>query len=214
MQDMKTRILQQIGPSRAGAVWVPADFANLGTRDNVDKALQRLVKAQVLRRIDRGLYDRPRLNPLTNRPARPDYREILEALARRDHVRMLVDGMTAANELGMTDAVPACVNIHTETRRRSIQLDQLVIRFRMTAPSKLFWAGRPAMRLVQALGWLRDMQQTKDGKEKVRGDIRRLLNDSVNGILIRNDLRDGFNALPGWLQADLRPYLDLPDPTG
>ncbi|MGC4011506.1 MAG: hypothetical protein QM805_22405 [Pseudomonas sp.] len=44
---------------------------------------------------------------------------------------MLVDGMTAANDLGLTDAVPARVVIHTETRRRAIKLDKLLIDFKL-----------------------------------------------------------------------------------
>ncbi|MEO6748919.1 MAG: hypothetical protein ABI294_04935 [Casimicrobiaceae bacterium] len=41
--------------------------------------------------------------------------------------------------------------MHTDTRRRSIQLDKLTIEFKLTAPSRLYWAGRLAMRVVQAL---------------------------------------------------------------
>jgi hypothetical protein len=44
---------------------IPTDFAHLATRDAVDKALQRLVAAGNLRRIDRGLYDKPVQNKLT-----------------------------------------------------------------------------------------------------------------------------------------------------
>ena len=84
-------------------VWTPVDFLDLGSRDAVDKTLQRLVHGGQLRRIDRGLYDAPRLNRLTKRPAVTDYRQIIDALARRDQVRMLVDGLTAANDLGLTD---------------------------------------------------------------------------------------------------------------
>jgi uncharacterized protein DUF6088 len=72
------------------------------------KVLQRLAQAGQLRRIDRGLYDTPRVNPLTKKPAVPDYyRQVIDAVARRDQVRMLVDGMTAANDLGLTTAVPS-----------------------------------------------------------------------------------------------------------
>jgi hypothetical protein len=56
---------------------------------------------------------------------------------------MLVDGMTAANDLGLTDAVPARVTVHTDARRRSIRLDNLVIEFKMTAPSRLYLGGVP-----------------------------------------------------------------------
>lgn len=62
---------------------------------------------------------------------------MVQAIARRDQLRLLVDGMTAANDLGLTDAVPARVTIHTEARRRSIKLDKLVIEFKQTAPSSL-----------------------------------------------------------------------------
>ena len=48
-------------------VWVPGDFADLGNRPAIDKNLQRLVASGDLRRIDRGLYDRPRTNDLTGR---------------------------------------------------------------------------------------------------------------------------------------------------
>jgi len=65
---------------------------------------------------------------------------------------MLVDGMTAANDLGLTDAVPGKSPLRSDVRRKAIELDNLVIEFKPTAASKLYWAGRPAMRLVQATG--------------------------------------------------------------
>lgn len=43
------------------------DFLDLGSRDAVDKALQRLVSGGRLRRLDRSLYDTPRINRLTKR---------------------------------------------------------------------------------------------------------------------------------------------------
>ena len=156
MSDLKSTIAAQIDAVGSGQVWVPTDFAQLGNRDAIDKTLQRMVQAGDLRRIDRGLYDKPTLNQLTKRPTTPDYRAVIEAIARRDQLRLLVDGMTAANDLGLTDAVPARVTIHTDARRRAIQLDKLTIDFKQTAPSRLYWAGRPAMRVVQALHWLKD----------------------------------------------------------
>ncbi len=37
--------------------------------------------------------------------------------ARRDQLRLLEDGMTAANDLGLTGALPARVTIHIDGRR-------------------------------------------------------------------------------------------------
>lgn len=202
MPDLGSRIDNLIDTAPPGRVWVPADFATLGSRDAIDKALQRLVAAGRLRRIDRGLYDRPVINRLTKRPTVPDYREILDALARRDQIRMLVDGMTAANDLGLTDAVPARVTIHTDARRSSVQLDNLVIEFKLTAPSRLYWAGRPAMRVVQALHWLKDTL-TRDG-DVIANRLAAILSDDKSGPDIVSDLQQGFGVLPSWMRDFLR----------
>jgi hypothetical protein len=190
---------------------VPSDFADLGSRDAVDKVLQRMVAAGELRRIERGLYDRPTLNRLTKSPTTPDYRAVLAAIARRDQLRVLVDGMTAANDLGLTDAVPARVIIHTDARRRGIQLGNLNIQFKQTAPSRLYWAGRPAMRVVQALHWLKDMLVSD--RDRILDRLRDILADVVNGDDIRADLIGGLGVMPAWMQDIVRDLLCC-DPPG
>lgn len=210
MSSTSDHISALISVAGPGHVWVPGDFAQLGNRDVIDKTLQRMVASGQLRRIDRGLYDQPIINSLTHRPTTPDYRAVIDALARRDQARMLIDGMTAANDLGLTDAVPARVTVHTDMRRRSIQLDQLTIEFKLTAPSRLYWAGRPAMRVVQALHWLKDMLAT-DG-DTLKKKLARILNDAKHGSAIRADLAQGFSAMPGWMQDFLRSMPDF-DPT-
>lgn len=202
MSDLKSTIAAQIDAVGPGQVWVPTDFAQLGNRDAIDKTLQRMVQAGDLRRIDRGLYDKPTLNRLTKRPTTPDYHAVIEAIARRDQLRLLVDGMTAANDLGLTDAVPARVTIHTDARRRAIQLDKLTIDFKQTAPSRLYWAGRPAMRVVQALYWLKDTLASD--RDRILGRLTQVLTNPAHGAAIRQDLLDGFSALPAWMQSLVR----------
>lgn len=202
MPALKLHISALVKAAQTGQVWVPTDFAHLGNRDAIDKVLQRMVQAGELRRIDRGLYDRPTINSLTQRPTTPDYRAVVEAIARRDQLRLLVDGMTAANDLGLTDAVPAHVTIHTDTRRRSIQLDNLTITFKQTAPSRLYWAGRPAMRIVQALHWLKDTLATE--RTSIQNKLAQVIAQPVHGPLIRQDLAEGFHALPAWMQSVVR----------
>lgn len=206
MADLKHSVVDRISSAPTAQVWTPVDFLDLASRDAVDKALQRLVQAGHLRRVDRGLYDTPRINNLTKRAAVADYRQIIDALARRDQVRMLVDGLTAANDLGLTTAVPARVVIHTDARRRTIHLDNLVIEFKQTAPSKLYWAGRPAMRIVQALRWLKDTLPTD--RDRILARLSTILTDDRrHGKALRDDLRAGLATLPAWMQAIVRELL-------
>jgi hypothetical protein len=160
--DLKARILARI-KSIPDSVWTPADFVDIASRAAVDKTLQRLVAAGNLRRIDRGLYDRPRQNKITGRTTVPDYRAVIQAVSRRDNARVVIDGMTAANDLGLTTAVPARIEVLIDERLRPIRLGNQVIQFKTAAPSRVFWAARPAMRVVQALHWLQEYVVEGDG---------------------------------------------------
>lgn len=210
---IKSQVMQRISQAPAAKVWTPVDFLDLGSRDAVDKTLQRMVAGNDLRRIDRGLYDQPRVNSLTGQPAAPDYRSVIDAVGRRDQVRVLVDGMTAANDLGLTNAVPGQVIVHTDGRLRPIQLGKLTLQFKLTAPSKLYWAGRPAMRVVQALYWLRDGLKSgaQVDQDAIQAKLVRLLQDPRQGSAIRDDLRSGLHTVPSWMQRWIREMLARPE---
>lgn len=204
--DLRSRLLTRIA-SNPDEVWTPGDFADLGGRAAVDKTLQRLAAAGELRRIDRGLYDRPRQNELTGRPTVPDYRAVIRAVTRRDQARALIDGMTAANDLGLTTAVPARIEVLVDARLKPIKLGSQEIHFKFAAPSRLYWADRPAMRVVQALHWMQDMLNQDSERQRVQTTLRHLFADPQHGQAIRDDLRAGLSALPIWMQEFLRGLL-------
>lgn len=208
--DLKLEIRGRMAGQAPFGVWTPTDFLDLGSRDAVDQALSRMAAARDIRRITRGLYDLPRLNKLTGKPTNPDPRRVIDALARRDQARMLVDGLTAANDLGLADAVPARITVHTDARLRPIKLGAQTITFKPTAPSKLHWAGRPGMRVVQALHWLRDMLSSDH--QRIARRLTSILADPEHGAAITADLRDGLTRLPDWMQNFLRPLLDPSSP--
>lgn len=130
---------------------------------------------------------------------------MIDAIARRDQTRVVVDGLTAANDLGLTTAVPARVTVLTDARLRPIRLGNQRIHFRTVAPSRLYWAGHPGMRVVQALYWLHDMLQSDPSPIWKR--LNALLNDAHHGAEIRDDLRQGLHTLPIWMQTIVRPLI-------
>ena len=188
-------------------VWTPADFADIGARAAVDKALQRMVTSGQLRRIERGLYDKPAQNALTGKSTVPDYRAVIDAIARRDQVRWLIDGMTAANILGLTNAVPAKIEVLVDARLKPVTLGTQKIVFKHAAPSRLYWAGRPGMYLVQALHWLHDVMSSDFEEGAVRKTVRRLLDEKKTGPRLVDDLKSGLSAMPIWMQDILRALL-------
>ncbi|MDX2345568.1 MAG: DUF6088 family protein [Legionella sp.] len=204
--SLKILILDRIKTPEQGMVWTPFDFLDLGNRDAVDKVLQRLVKTNSIRRIDRGLYDYPKKNNLIGALMAPNYQNVIAAVSRRDQSRMLVDGLTSANDLGLTNAVPGQVNILTDSRLKPIKIGNLVLKFKHTAPSKLYWADRPAMRVVQALHWLRDVIE-KNNKEQIKNKLILFLKGHPKQKIIVNDLCEGLSTLPAWMQKFLKELI-------
>src|SRR5258708_6076480 len=207
--DLRTAILDRISAQSSTGVWTPVDFLDLASREAVDQALHRLTAAKDLRRIARGLYDKPGMNRLTGKSTFPDYHHVIDVLARRDQVRMVVDGITAANDLGLTDAVPARAVVLTDARLKPIKLGNLTIKFQHAAPSRLHWSGHPAMRVVQALYWVRDLLPRD--KDRIRARLISVLQDPAHGAAIRDDLRKGLPALPEWMQTIVRDLLRRTD---
>ncbi|MCF7779464.1 hypothetical protein GLP59_17855 [Sulfitobacter sp. M220] len=199
IQTLPDRLLARIidAPQR---VWTPVDFVDIGGRDAVDKALQRMVTSDQLRRIGRGFYDKPSQNALTGKTSVPDYRAVIDAISRRDQVRWLIDGMTAANTLGLTNAVPAKIEVLVDARLRPVSLGNQKIVFKQAAPSRLYWAGRPGMYLVQALHWLHDVMSSDEEQAAVQSAVRRLLTNHATGSALLDDLKSGFAAMPIWMQ--------------
>ena len=191
MTSIAHKIMKSVSKHDRGK-WVctPKDFLGLGSREAVDQALSRLVKAGQLRRVGHGLYDMPRMSNVLKRPAPVDWDAAISALARRDGVRIIPDGLAAANQLGLTNAVPAKTSYVTDGSTRTLKIDGRTVRFRHAGPSIMQWAGRPAAPVVQALRWLGSDNATDP---QVVSTLRRRLPDHVKRDLVQNSMR-----LPGW----------------
>ena len=109
-----------------------------------------------------------------------------------------------ANDLGLTTAVPARIEVLVDARLKPIKLGKQEIRFKCAAPSHLYWAGHPAMRVVQALHWMQGMLAQGSERQRVQDVLTRMLADTRHGQAIRDDLR----ALPIWVQEFLRGLLN------
>ncbi len=191
MKGIAKKIMKRMSAHSSGK-WVstPKDFVDLGSREAVDQALTRLVKAGHLRHVGHGLYDRPRFSSLLNRPAPADIDVAVAALARRDGVRIMPDGLLSANQLGITNAVPAKACYITDGLSRVLEIDGRTIHFKHVSPRVMKWTGRPSAPVVQALRWL---GPDAAADKQVVTILNRNLPEDVKLDLLQNS-RD----LPGW----------------
>ena len=192
--SIDSQILKRIQRRRAGRVFTPADFLDLGSRNAIDLALSRQARAGTIRKVARGLYDFPRVDPRLG-PLAPRIDDIATALKGRDQSRLQPAGAHAANVLGLSTQVPVRVVFLTDGRSRRVQLGKQHIVLKHTTPRHMATAGRLSGTVIQALRWL--------GKRHVNdatiGTLRRRLSAADRQQLLK-DLRHA----PAWIAEIFR----------
>lgn len=186
IDKIKRRI---IGKGR-GAVFTPADFLDLCSRDSVDQTLSRLTDQGVIRRLARGIYDYPKTSPRLGRLS-PDPDAVAAAIARKDGRVVQVSPGRAANMLGLTTQVPAKAVYLTDGPSRTKQIGAQTIIMRNAAARNLVGAGKPTGAVFQALRYL--------GKDGVDADIVARLARTIDADTRRALVKYALQA-PGWMR--------------
>lgn len=187
-------ISRRVRRAKPGTVFTPALFAGLGGRAAVDKALQRLVVRDELRRLSRGLYDKPRQDPLLG-TLWPSVDAVIAALTGKDRLRLQPTGAYAANLLGLSDQVPARVEFLTDGTSRTVKAGPIQIVLKRTTPRQMAAAGRTSGLVIQALRSLGPAHATPQQLKKLRRTLP---------AAERRTLLDDLTLAPGWMQSTLR----------
>ncbi len=188
-KSIDSQILNVINLRGKGAVFVPTDFLDLGSREAVDVVLHRMVQKGTIRRLARGIYDFPEQHPVLGW-LHPSCEKIAEALVARDCTRLQPTGAYAANLLGLSEQVPAKVVYLTDGPNRTIKIGRNTIQFRRTTAKNMAMAGRLSGLLVQSLREL--------GKENVTPEriqhLKRILPADK-----RMELLQDIRLVPEWI---------------
>ena len=154
MTRIADKIMDRVTKIERGTrVRTPKDFLDVGSREAIDQALLRLVKSGQLRRVGHGLHDMPPISDMLEQPAPVDIDAVIAAIAKWEGVRIMPDGMVAANQLGLTNAVPAKASYVTDGHSRTLKNDGRAVRFRHARQSVMTWSGRSPAHVAQALRW-------------------------------------------------------------
>ena len=89
-QTLPEKIQRRLRKREEGDILVAYDFLDLSTRAAVDQALQRLARQGVLRRIGRGVYDRPSMNTRLGVALSPLPEEVANAISNSDAIRIQI----------------------------------------------------------------------------------------------------------------------------
>jgi len=193
-RSLDAQIARSVQRSARGTVFTPAMFATLGSRAAIDKALQRLVAAGALRRLSRGLYDKPRHDE-TLGTLWPSLDALVKAVAGKNKLRVQPTGVYAANLLGLSEQVPAKVVLLTDGASRSVRAGPMYITLKRTSPRNMASANRLIGLLIQAFKSLGPQHITPQRL----AHLRKTLPTSE-----RTRLLTDLNLAPAWMRPILR----------
>lgn len=153
MQTLRQQILDRIRHHHGGdgAVVTPKDFLDVGRRDAVDQALNRLARSGELVRVGRGLYHLPRTNVMLGITIPPDPDKVADALGRQTRDEVASSPAVAANRLGLSTQIPAKSVYLTTGRSRTVKVAGRAYRLKHTSAGRMPESDSVVDQLLQAI---------------------------------------------------------------
>lgn len=149
--DYQSKIEVRIASLPEGSAFITSDFLDIADTQVINKALSRMAEEGTIRRILRGVYDRPRYSELLQEWASPKMEEVAKAIARNFGWVIVPCGDTALNMLGMSTQVPAVWSYISNGPYRSYQVGKTALEFKHTANRDIDRLSPVSALVVQAL---------------------------------------------------------------
>ncbi|MGA2218895.1 MAG: DUF6088 family protein [Terracidiphilus sp.] len=187
MQTMRDKVVARIERLGAGKAFSAKDFLDIASRGTIDMALSSLTRTGKIRRIRRGLYDMPKVNPDLGGKLSPDIDEAARAIARRQRWKIVPDGAWAANLLGLSTQVPSKIIYLTDGPNNEVPIGRRTIYFKHSRPKAMAGPEGKSALVVQALRYLGKERVGPREIEKLRAglspaEMRKLVKDTRFGV--------------------------------
>ncbi|MDR2358934.1 MAG: DUF6088 family protein [Prevotellaceae bacterium] len=194
MKSIDDKIIDNIKKCGRGKGYFSSDFASYGETKSVSKALERLVKSQILLRLSRGFYYYPKIDKkLGLGILYPSLEEIAQSIAQRDKARIVPTGLYALNRLGLSTQVPTNFVYFTDGSARKVKIGNgKEILFKHTVPKNLAFQNDLAMLIVFAL------------KEITKEKVMQEHLDRIKFLLQKQpkkQIMDDAKLMPAWIKS-------------
>jgi hypothetical protein len=157
------QIRQRIGEAEAGAMFISADFADIADTETIRRNLNRLVESGTIRRVLKGVYEKPKFSKLLQEPVAPNPDTVAKTLARNYRWTIAPDGNTALNLLGLSTQVPAVWTYISDGPYKTYEWNNTKLAFKRRTNKEISGLSPVTAMVVQALKTL--------GKDHVTPEI-------------------------------------------
>ena len=190
------RVREYVMAHEIGEPFTLVELRELGPRGALDHALAYLTREEVIANVTRGIYVRPKVNPLVGRVP-PSAESVVRAWATATESVVEIHGAEAARQFGLTTQMPMRPVYATSGRSRTMRIGELKIELRHAAPSRLLFAGTRVGRAYAALRYLGKDEVTASTIEAIK---ERLTPEEFTRLV------SGRRLMPAWLNELLRSF--------
>ncbi len=155
-----------------GSVFVNSDFADIADNNTIKQSINRLIQEGVLRRVIRGVFEKPKFSKLLGEYVAADPDAVAKALARCYHWTIAPCGDTALNMLGLSTQVTAVWSYISDGPYKTYEWDKTKIEFKHRTNKEVTGLSPTTILVIQALKTL--------GKEHVDEKTIRVLSRRLN----------------------------------
>jgi len=166
------QIRDRITNAPEGSVFVNSDFADIADNNTIKQSMNRLTQEGILRRVIRGVFDKPKYSKLLAEYVAVDPDAVAKALARCYHWTIAPCGDTALNMLGLSTQVTAVWSYISDGPYKTYEWDKTKIEFKHRTNKEVTGLSAMTILVIQALKTL--------GKEHVDEKTIRVLSHRLN----------------------------------
>ncbi len=140
-----------VAAAEDGTIFVTSDFADIADATAIRQCLKRLTESGQLRRIRKGIYEKPRFSNLLNEYVAVDPEAVANALARNYHWTIAPSGEAALNLLGLSTQVPAIWSFISDGPYKTVELDNTKLEFKHRTNREITGLSYKTRLVIQAL---------------------------------------------------------------
>ena len=166
------QIRDRITNAPEGSVFVNSDFADIADNNTIKQSMNRLTQEGILRRVIRGVFDKPKYSKVLAEYVAVDPDAVAKALARCYHWTIAPCGDTALNMLGLSTQVTAVWSYISDGPYKTYEWDKTKIEFKHRTNKEVTGLSAMTILVIQALKTL--------GKEHVDEKTIRVLSHRLN----------------------------------
>lgn len=166
------QIQERISQAADSTIFVSSDFADIADTETIRRNLNRLAQAGTLRRILKGVYEKPKYSKLLDEYVAADPDAVAKALARSYHWTIAPCGNTALNLLGLSTQVTAVWSYISDGPYKTYEWNTTKLEFKHRTNKEITGLSYTTSLVIQALKTL--------GKSNITLEVIQTLSEKLS----------------------------------